>query len=128
MIWSIRSRESNDVVIKVSDAFFEWLRPHVEDATVRAFDPYRDTTLRTSDLERWRAALSRARERRRQQEEERVTISRRLPREAVARKALVADWVERELSGDANYKTLLELEAALALALESGAEVKVSGD
>jgi hypothetical protein len=100
----------------------------VDDAQVRTFDPYVDARLDAEALTRWLSAPAGAVSARRRETEAGLRATHQLPRDTTARDLLLAEWVARELADDAHYRTLLELEATITLALETGARVDTIGD
>ena len=128
MIWSVRFEAEEVLVLKIRDTFLTWLLPRVQDAEVRRLDPYCDATLNRNALLHWQTELVSVRTAWRAQVARLLTETRRLPVDQASRDALLAAWVERKLSADENVSTLLELEAAVALALESNGVIEVTGD
>lgn len=128
MIWHLLPLGEDAIVLQISDGFFEWLRDRADDPHVRAFDPYVDAKLDAEALTRWQSALARVVSSQKRRAENEFRATRQLPRDASVRELLLADWVELELSDDPQHRTLRELEATIALALETGAEVTTIGD
>lgn len=130
MIWRVRGpgRSEDELVLVVSDVFVEWLRVRAHDVAVRALDPYRDTVLEGAVLERWREDLALVEHDRAGEVAAALAETRRLPRDASTRDAMLKEWVEQALAADEHHRTLRDIAAAVSLALEIGGAIHLWGD
>ena len=115
-------------MLKVTDVFLSAFLPRTRDAEVRGLDPYRDATLDQRSLARWQGELDHVKTQMREEIRTRLAQTRRLPSDPTSREAVLRDWVERELSADEHFRTLLEVDTAVTLALDCGGIIEVMGD
>jgi hypothetical protein len=130
MIWRVCGSQAKEAELSlvVSDVIIEWLCARAQDPIIRSLDPYRDSVLNTAMLERWRDELVRIEHDWASEVAAELTETRRLPRDAGARRALVEDWTKRILTSDERYPVLRDMTAAISLALEIGGFIHALGD
>ena len=130
MIWRVRGQQkgAEELSLVVSDVFIDWLRIQARDAVVRNLDAYRDTTLDTATLERWRDELARIEHDRADELAGELAEKRALPRDASVRDGILKEWVERALAADEHHRVLREIATAISLALEIGGTIHALGD
>lgn len=130
MFWRVCGLQAKeaDLSLVVSDVMIEWLCARAQDPIVRSLDPYRDSVLDAAILERWRDELARIERDWAREVAAEMTETRRLPRDASARRALIEDWTTRVLTSDERYPVLRDMAAAISLALEIGGFIHALGD
>jgi hypothetical protein len=128
VIWTIRIPHQQIIILKVTDVFLSNFLPRTHDAEVRRLDPYRDAMLDQRSLTRWQGELNHVKVQMREETRARLAQTRRLPSDPTSREAVLRDWVERELSADEHFRTLLEVDTAVTLALDGGGIIEVMGD
>lgn len=130
MNWRVCGSQAKEVELSlvVSDVMIEWLCARAQDPIVRSLDPYRDSVLDAAILERWRDELARIERDWAREVAAEMTETRRLPRDASARRALIEDWTTRVLTSDERYPVLRDMAAAISLALEIGGFIHALGD
>jgi hypothetical protein len=126
--WSVRVGNSDVLELSVPDTFMEWLRPRVRDHVLRGLDPYGDAILDKTQVESVRVELQRIGREWREEIASALTRSRRLPTDLVTRDAMLREWVDRELARTPFAGLLNDVIAALVLACESGAILRIRGD
>ena len=128
MIWTVHAGGSEVLVLQVTDDFLMWLHSRARAAAVKALDPYCDARLDRDALPLWIDEMARIEVELRAEERARLLSVRRLPSDLTVREALLDVWVAQELGSGQNFQTLLEVRAALSLALESDGVVEMMGD
>jgi hypothetical protein len=114
--------------IAVTDSFLDWFLPQVRDPVVRRMDPYGDAVLDSDAQQRWLTELRRVLAEARAERTAWHQARSHLPRDPEARQRILTQLVDRDLAKEPRHGELFEVEALVALALDSGAAVRALGD
>jgi hypothetical protein len=128
MVWMLQRRGEILLTVFVADDLWHWLGTEAADPLLAGRDPYADATLGAAQLDHWRDAIDRVASRLEERTRADLEATRRLPRDAEARRQVLGAMVAEALSRDPRAKTLGELAAALDLARETGATIEAFGD
>jgi hypothetical protein len=128
MQWEVRVREQILLAVGVSIESLLWIQSRVHDPDVAQLDPYGDSQLDGVGQERWRAALQRLEDDLREELEENITKTHRLPREPSVRRQIVDQLIGLQWRNHPHTSTLGDLRATLDLAYEAGATIHAWGD